>query len=183
MTRIADMQDDLLRRARALPDQIEPRRDLWPDIEAGLGSNRRRPFGLAPLALAALLLISVSSLTTLWLSGGFRTADSPALAVDEHRAGRFGPRHVMGPEFAQTRQQLMSSAEQKLAALSPAAREDLAANLLKIEHALQEISQALDNDPTSDLLLHLLLSTYTDEMRVLRDIDDYSRVVTKRTEL
>lgn len=180
--RVSDLQDDLLRRARALPDEVAPSRDLWPAIEAGMGERaRRRP--RVPLALAAALLVGFSSLSTLWLSGWFEDLRSDRLAVDERLlTGRFGPRYVMGTDFAETRREMIRSAEQQLSELSPSARDELAANLEKIQHALTEINKALNDDPHNDLLLHLLLSTYTDEMRMLQDVHGYSRVVAERTE-
>lgn len=180
--RVSDLQDDLLRRARALPAEVAPQRDLWAAIEAGVGQRaRRRP--RIPLALAAALLAGFSSLSTLWLSGWFEARHNDAVAADERLlTGRFGPRYVMGTDFAETRREMIRAAEQQLSELSPAARDELKANLEKIQHALIEINKALNDDPYNDLLLHLLLSTYTDEMRMLQDIHGYSRVVAERTQ-
>jgi hypothetical protein len=64
------MQDhDLRLRLRQLPKEIEPARDLWPDIAARLGEHRaarppRRPW-LGVLALAACLCVAVGLAWTL----------------------------------------------------------------------------------------------------------------------
>jgi len=184
MSKVTEMEDDLLRRARALPDEVEPGRDLWPGIESALAApqSRPRPRLRIPLALAAVLLAGFSSLVTLTLSGAFEEPSTDPLLAEQLLLGRFGPRYVMGTDFAQTRLELIQAAEQQLAALSPEAREALTVNLEKIEQALTEINEALNDDPHNELLLHLLLSTYTDELRMLQDIHGYSRVVVERTE-
>ncbi|TDJ33755.1 MAG: hypothetical protein E2O56_03320, partial [Gammaproteobacteria bacterium] len=62
--------DNLEQLARDLPREIQPTRDLWPDIAHQItreSTARGRPRGWLPLALAASVLIAVSSAVTLWL--------------------------------------------------------------------------------------------------------------------
>lgn len=182
--------DPLLTRARALSRHLEPDHDLWPGIEGRLQDPGESPVNRwtrPRLAAAAAVLITVSSLTSLWIGGTFDSRQTREMASQaaQSLAARSQPR-AMGAEFIQTRTDLVFALEREMEDLSPESREVVAANLLKIDDAINDINTALADNPNSDLLLHLLLSAYTDQLTLLGDINGMtrsSRAAAKRTQL
>lgn len=181
---ISDLDDDLLRRARRLPTAIAPPRDLWPDVQRQLG-QRRSP-GPARFAIAAVLLMTLSSAVTLLVSESLRDPEpapgTAALTAAVPQAA-FGPRHVLSDEFLNSRAELRRSVEEALSELAPQARWEVAENLSQIEHARARINEALQSHPDSELLQHLLLSGYLNEMALLRELHDFTRTLAVRREV
>ena len=186
MSHVSDIEenDPLLRRARALDPAVEPPDDLWPGIRKAIQrgsqtefrhrSAERARWTLPRLAAAAVLLVSISSVLTVWLNGEFRNPVPPRGPgyADQMLEG---PYHAMGPQFVRARTDLLVSLEKELDELSPESRKVLAENLLNIDEAIREINTALQDNPDSGLLLHLLLSTYTDQLTLLSRIDGMTR--------
>ena len=73
-----------------------------------------------------------------------------------------------------TAQRCCRSLEARLDAMPPAARDKVPASLATIQHAKQDLEQALGKDPGNALLQELLVNTYQDEMRVLTDVHEAS---------
>jgi hypothetical protein len=171
---MSDEQDDLelLRRARALDRDVEPRRDLWPEIHAELAATvapGRR--WVAPLALAASLLVGVTALTMLWQSPGPEVVNDPVVPVG------------LDPALVQTRADLLVSLDAELERMSPESRAAVAESLQDIDRALAAIHAELEDHPNSELLLGLLVSTYTDQILLLGEMDGMARTIGERTEL
>jgi hypothetical protein len=91
------------------------------------------------------------------------------------------PASLMNAAYAQTRTDLLLALEVQLATLSAEDRKVLADNLADIDTALKEINTAMEGNPNSDLLLQLLLSTYTDQLRLMGDMHDLTRSVNEST--
>ena len=175
-----DERDDLelLRRARALDRSIEPGRDLWDGISAELSrSAPARPSRFVPLALAASLLVGVTAVAMLFSSGAPDGGAPPAVAqADLLTVG-------LDPELVATRDELVTSLDAELAEMSPESQAAVAAGLQDIEQALARIHAELEDDPNSELLLELLVKTYTDQVILLGEMDGMTRSIRKRTEL
>ncbi|MCZ6643320.1 MAG: hypothetical protein O7G86_03495 [Gammaproteobacteria bacterium] len=179
-----DQNDPLLQRARALTTEVMPPEDLWPSIHNRLRQRPRSIWTSPRLAVAAVLLVSISSGLTVWLDGGLR--DPSNNSNPAYVAVALNPQHlVMGPQFVQARTDLVLSLEKQLDELSPQSRQVLADNLRNIDEAISEINAALVDNPNSALLLHLLLSTYTDQLTLLGTIESMTRSAneSERTQL
>ncbi len=113
---MSDQDDELgvLRRARGLSEEIEPARDLWPDIRAALDEPVLRPGRWRmPSALAASILLGAVAVAVL-----LRAEPEPAPAG----APATRPALIevgLVPELAQSRAQLIASLDAELAQMSP----------------------------------------------------------------
>jgi hypothetical protein len=182
---------------QALPRDVAPPRDLWPDIAArieaeranlpaGSAANGRpgRPRWMMPLvaAAAAITLVATSSLITAALLGSApqsatmtTTAPQPKTAdpaADPKMVpAAFGPGHVLDHEYLAARGQLASALQARIAQMPPSTRQKLEANLAELHRATREINAALVQQPGDPLLEELLLSTYQDELAVLASVN------------
>ncbi len=185
MTSNTDTREEaqLRARARALTEDIAPAGDLWPGIEAHLdAAPARTGWSRVRLGAAAAVLVTLTSAATLWLSG--TGSPLPAASQSTQMLVAATPRQLMlGPEFAQSRTDLILSLERELEALSPEDREILLSNVVDIDAAVDEIRTALADNPNSELLLHLLLSAYTDQLAMLSRIDGMTRSMNEGTQL
>ncbi len=181
-----DEIDPLLQRTRALNQAVAPPDDLWPGIRDRLARRVHSPWTSSRLAVAAVLLVSISSVLTVWIDGEFGNPESLRGPDPIHAEVALNLQHqAMGPQFVQARTDLVMSLETELDALSPESRQVLAENLNSIDEAIMEINAALEDNPNSGLLLHLLLSTYTDQLTLLGTIDGMTRTAneSERTQL
>jgi hypothetical protein len=80
--------------------------------------------------------------------------------------------YVTDPRYREQRAALLRSLESRIASLPPATRDKVLASLATIQHAKQDLEQALGKDPGNALLQELLVNTYQDEMRVLTDMHE-----------
>ena len=154
--------------------EVEPRADLWPDIESRLEPrSRRRPRAWAWQAAAAVVLIALSSLVTATL---VRRSSTPVAGVHAPGArlpavpATFGSTYALNADYETARRQLGADLEQRLATLPPSARKKLESNLAEMRRAAEEINAALARQPGDPLLEELLLNTYQDELGVLASV-------------
>jgi hypothetical protein len=157
----------------ALPRELSPARDLWPDIESRLEPRRRRG-AWAWQAAAAIALVVVSSLITASLVRREDTPVARASAPVSKAAvmpAAFGPSYSLDAEYDKARGQLANDLEQRLAGMPPSARQKLEANLAEMHRAAAEINVALARQPGDPLLEELLLNTYQDELGVLASVN------------
>ena len=157
----------------SLPRELQPARDLWPDIESRLEPRRRRGTW-AWQAAAAIALVAVSSLITASL---VRRANPPVARASAPVSrgavmpAAFGPSYSLNAEYDKARGQLATDLEQRLAGMPPSARQKLEANLAEMHRAAAEINAALARQPGDPLLEELLLNTYQDELGVLASVN------------
>lgn len=173
-----DAIESVRRAAAALPRAVEPRRDLWPGIEARLS-----PTGLAPraplwrrsaglLAVAAIVAV-VSSAVTLWLAGGVggggpqttRAVSGPASAGAAPVA-----LEAVRRDHARVRRELLAALDAHRSTLPPETLTVVERNLNIIDHAIGEIEDALDRHPGDPDLELLLADTYERETDLLRQV-------------
>jgi len=186
-------EEPSVRAVGELPRDVEPARDLWPQIEARLERARpatpelvssRRP--VAPLArlrwLAAAAMVA-SVAVGVWIGRDFLPLRAPSSAPAGAAAITAAPaltgegtaldaRFVSDPRYQRDRAALLKSLQAQLAALPPPAREKVSASLATIEHAKEDLESALGKDPSNALLQELLINTYQDEMRALADVHE-----------
>jgi hypothetical protein len=159
-----------------LPKAIEPSRDLWPAIEAGLESRTSRPRQNWGWLAAAGLVVAIGSslITATLLREGRPESAQLAVAVEETPVipAAFGPGGRVGPGYLATRRVLLRDLEARIERLPPEARTALERNLAELRRASIEINAALALKPGDPLLEELLLNTYQDELAVLANVNE-----------
>ena len=185
-----------------LPRSIEPRRDLWPQIEAQINAERapraaaagaapryagqRRVVAWRSLAAAAMV---ASVAVGVWIgrsvlpTTGLPATPSPLSASRASPALLDAPTaldaaYVSDPRYQRQRAALIRGLEAQLASLPPAAREKVMKSLTAIRRAKEDLESALGKDPSNALLQELLINTYQDEMRALTDLHQASEAGT-----
>lgn len=179
----------LMQKAAELPRDIHPERDLWADIEAGIDAPAPSMLPwrryLAQAAAVLLLVGGSSGLTYLALGGDARRV-SPVVQAGEQalplnaNVANFGEQYTLGPDFQDARRDLEGRLERELDRLSPSARSDVEANMQTIRTAINEISAALSEEPDNVLLQELLLSTYQEELSLMRKVNGITSTVMLR---
>lgn len=172
--------DELLAKARNLATEVQPGRDLWPDIAAAINEPAGRPglFGLTNVltqAAAVLVLVGGSSGLTYLAVSGDRAGVSPVATTQglevETVAANFGTQYSLGPDFVDARRDLEARLDDELTRLSPEARADVLKNLAAIRSAIREINSALAQEPDNALLQDLLLSSYRKELELMQSVN------------
>ena len=192
-----DTEARLDRALAELPGEIQPKRDLWPDIERAIANGRkpssrgsRQPL-LVRLAIAASLVVVSSMATSWWIAQG--ESGQPALAGNGEFSALVGPvilpasydeTQVPGARYLQDRAELVRTLEQQILLLPEETRKKVASDLMAIQQALQDISQELTGDPGNVLLQQLLLTMYQRELMLLDDLNQITAAVrAQRTEI
>ena len=184
-----DALDSLRAAATALPDSIEPERDLWAGIaarmtpaegELQLATRSATQPGAAaslwryryPLAAAAVLLVALGSFGTLVLVDRGESApvaqQAPAAATaaldvrpvaDVDFPGRQDYQFAIGA--------LSAMLEQRADELDPATVETVERNLRIVDAAIREALTALAADPGNGELTRTVAETYRTKMQIL----------------
>jgi hypothetical protein len=172
---------------RDLPQSLAPARDLWPQIEAQLGTpapagartaaGRRAAFAPRPWLAAAAMVACVA--VGVWIGrAGLSGPHAPMTATPgtsgPESAAMLDAAYVSDPRYQREHAALMKSLQAQLATLPAPTRAKVMASLATIGHARQDLEQALGRDPSNALLQELLVNTYQDEMRVLTDVREAS---------
>jgi hypothetical protein len=183
--------DELTELAARLPAGVSPGRDLWPAIEQGISASGKAQaatvlgFSWAQAAAVVLLVAGSSGITYVAVSdSGLRAPEIIYTDnVFETVSGDFGQQYTLGNQYMDARSQLESNFEGKLNALSPDARSDVVQNLNTIRLAIRDINQALAAEPDNTLLQELLLSSYHDEMSLMKKIDGIANSAIRRDDI
>ncbi len=167
----------LLEHAATLPRDVEPPADLWPGIRERVQSSRVAPLqrGIPRrawawfAAAAVLLVIASSALTTFILRGG----DQPVAAGhDETRSlDTVGTVfHTVNAEYERMDRELAAQLASQRDKLMPETIEKVERNLAIIDQAIDEIRQALAEDPNNRALQQLLKASYGQKAALLRQV-------------
>ena len=182
--------EELMTMAASLKQDVQPERDLWPDIAAGMqqpdASGFRWRTMLAQAAAVVLLIGGSSGLT--WLAvkdDGTSVSPVSASNVTPLSAvpASFGDRYSLGPDFIDARRDIEGQLQQELERLSPETRADVEASLQTIRGAITDINAALSEEPNNPLLQELLLSSYREELAVMRQINGIATTVMRRNDI
>jgi hypothetical protein len=138
---------DLRWQLRQLPRELEPTRDLWPGIAAGIDARRQRPAHrwLFAAAMAASLLLTVGVLTRLVSVQPATTSPDLTAQVVRQEA------HAMTREYQAALRELDGGRV-------PAS---LAPSMHTLDDSAAKIRQAIAADPDSVFLLQQLHKTYS----------------------
>ena len=149
--------DKLQKNVDRLRRDIAPDHDLWPGIASRIGrKSRSRP--LWAYGLAASLFVAVGA-GGVWFGLAQRAPETAApqfAATPSPEAAYFAQRAA----FAE-------NTVERAPNLSPATRAVILKNLQVIEGSMQQIEQALEQDPNNPRLRSLLYDLYQNEARLL----------------
>lgn len=189
---MTEQERQVLTMARGLATDVQPQRDLWPRIAEAIGdgtvtaATARWP-RLFAQAAAILLLVGASSGLT-WYT--MNNELPPMTMADDHTdltfepvSGSFGSQYMLGPDFQDAREGLVAKLDEELERLPAETRADVEKNIATIQSAIAEINKALAKEPDSVLLQQLLLSTYSEELSVMRKVDGLTHSVMRRTDI
>jgi len=186
-----DFDDKLIAAAAGLATEVKPGRDLWPDIEQAI-STPARPARTAwntvwAKAAAVLLLVGGSSgLTYLAVTDDVNVTSSVAggpTLVFESASGSFGSQYNLGPAYLDAQRDLAGRLDDELNQLTPEVREAVVTNIKVIRTAIADINAALAENPDNVLLQELLLSTYREELTLMRQVNGINRSAMRRGDI
>jgi predicted anti-sigma-YlaC factor YlaD len=170
---------ELLDHAAGLSPEIEPSRDLWPEIARRIRKKQAGPVRFRivpgirigrPLAAAAgiALLVAASSLATALIL----QQNEPE--TDEAMTGLAGGRVALAAfesaetDYAEATRQLLEAYQARRDRLSPETVKIVEENLRIIDDALQKTRAALEADPSNSGLSDLTAATYQKKIDFLR---------------
>jgi len=183
--------DDLMAAAAELATEVKPGRDLWPGIEQAIAKPAQpaRTMWNTVWAQAAAVLILVggsSGLTYLAITDSANVttpvADGPTL-VFESASGNFGSQYNLGPDYLDAQRDLAGRLDDELEHLTPEARDAVVTNIEAIRTAIAEINLALAEDPDNVLLQELLLSTYREELTLMKQVNGFNLSAMRRGDI
>ena len=176
-----DCAEKLDRAARQLATGIAPGRDLWPGIEQAITAPRRRITWLAQAA-AVVLLVGASSTVTWFIAKEDRPVATATPNLVFERAA-FGGDYNLGPGFQDARNSLRAELDAEFGSLSPEVQAEVRANLDVIHEAIVDINAELEKDPGNVLLQQKLLSSYRQELTLMRRVSGLSRNLMTRGDI
>ncbi len=188
---MTDLTPDETRRLRdavaALPESVDPARDLWPDIRARIEATRvvalpreqgapvatsgpRGPRVSWPqLAAAAAVLVLASVALTRWITEPVVPTVVVAPAMDSAGTARALASFA---SFERTAADLTAALERRAGQLDPATRAVLERSLRTIDQAIAEAREALVADPASAAMRGFVESAYRQKVDFLRRAND-----------
>ena len=182
--------DELTELAAKLPRAVSPDRDLWPEIEQAIVHPAKRGATIwnTPWAQAAAIVVLVagsSGITYVAVKDGGPPA-AEIIYTDnlfESVSGDFGQQYTLGNEYLDARSQLEGGLDEKLNSLSPTARSEVVKSLNTIRVAISDINRALAAEPDNVLLRELLLSSYHDELSLMKKVDGIANSAMRRDDI
>ena len=177
-------EDEILQAASQLKTEISPERDLWAGISEAIEKPRtRRWTPMLAQAAAVVLLVGASSTITYLAVKDSQPQTVVATTDMIFEQVSFGNRYNLGADFQAARDELVGELDSELERLSPAAGDDIRANLTLIHSAINEMNNALEKDPENIFLQKRLLRLYRDELELLQRVTGLSRNVMLRNDI
>lgn len=173
---------DLLERASRLSGSARPERDLWPEIQQRIKGTREpqgNPLRLLRLPRWSYLAAAALAAAAISLPLIQRNVEVQRPPLDELSSA---PQAPIAAEFIeadlarsedgvlQTKVDLVTLLETRRGRLDPATLADLEENLRVLNLAINEIRQALDEQPDDAWLSHRLAARYRRESALLNSV-------------
>lgn len=174
---------DIVARARELPDSVEPARDLWPHLEARLaaspqaqGADPRRRGWLPRMAWGGLAAAAgvavVAAATVLVLTNRLGPQPEPAPVAAAFPARPSSLEAVVFALEAECRGagiQLLASVRGHDGGLGEAASASFTESLAVLDRAIEETRNALVDDPENRRLQAMLAERYQRKLNLLQE--------------
>lgn len=152
-----NMNDDKLRAAlEGLDRDIKPGRDLWPGIASRIAAKPQRVRPLWAYGLAAGMVLAACG-SLLWFTATHRATQASMAARMEAPTDPYLNARASYAEYS----------VQTAPNVSPQTRAVILKNLKVIEASMQQIQQALKDDPNNARLRSLLYDLYQNEAALL----------------
>ena len=165
--------------ARALRREIEPGRDLWPDIAREISGSRfaarlREVRWPAWAALAAAALAAVAVLLPARTVDPLAENEAVALSAGSRRADIRTAADLARLEdgLEQVRRDLMVALEESRSTLPPETVDRIDRSLRNLDAAVGDLRMALELDPGNRQLNLLIASTYQKEVELLKRLNE-----------
>jgi anti-sigma factor RsiW len=168
----------LLGLVEELPRWVDPPTDLWPEIDARLGSETRlvrgsfgRPLRTW-LAAAAVVVAAAGAVLVAYTVG---RNHARVVAVGEQHVSQAVPASIgdtsveaVEAQFREARSELLVALEHRRDRLSPETIDTVYRNLEVIDEAIVRISTALGADPGNPMLTGQLTRAYQHQIELLQ---------------
>ena len=177
---MTDRNEEALDRAlEGLAREIQPPRDLWPEIDAAIAPAKERfwQWRVAASVFATSLLIGL----LLEPPGRPETPVADAgitleelVPVENEAVLRYSG---FDAEFIAVREQSLEQLADRLADLPPATRGVILGNLNIIRQSIAEINAAIEREPNNVELQQLLQIAYRQEMAIVSTVSESASTV------
>ena len=163
-------EHSIVRQARMLDKEMQPERDLWPEIAdiirdvPQLEFNQPNYVRWMPMAMAASLMIAIGALGFAGFTNYSLKQQSLTSVIDETTV------KLIDQPFMIARTSYLTALVTDEQQMSPEVREVLKKNLKIIDDATQEIREALKENPNDPFLTDALLLTRQKELALLNQI-------------
>lgn len=165
-----ERHERLLAALAELPRELEPERDLWPEIAARTLARRpARPYRWLAAGLAAGALIALGALR--WAEWGAAPPEVTAARPTPSAPSALAHFSETDAELARIREELRLEVGRLSAALPPATRELVFANLATIDRAIEEIEAALAERPGDAALARTYIGYRQRQIDLLRRVN------------
>jgi len=151
---------------RELPTELNPSRDLWPEVAQQLDKQPRQRW--LPVAMAASVLVSVLSATLTWQLYQQRQSEISVAAAEQMLQQLESP-------YSQARVSYAEQWPQVRASLDPETAAVVEHNLEIIRQAHQELAKALKKRPNDPALQQLMRQTLAKELDVYQLAENAAR--------
>ena len=187
-----DKDDKLMSAAKGLATEIAPDRDLWPGIEEAINQPRPQRSRWTPMfaqAAAVVLLVGASSMLTYSVMKYDQANVAPRSTVTVEptnlvfEQAAFGANQTLESVFGRASGNTASSLDRSLEDLSPEAREAVERNLAVIRQAINDISEALEEEPNNAFLQELLVEAYGTELALMNRVGTMAKRATARGDI
>ena len=172
----------LLERSRALPKEVEPFHDLWPEIRERIerrhaGRSGRvdnvttSPNRIFPVwAAAAVILIGV---LVYWVTQMPSDMSRNEYGMSDLQETTTAPSiETILADYVSTRDMLFAELEKRREELDPETVKVVMENMQIIDQAAVQIREALDKDPRNRGLERMLMASYHKQVRLLRQANN-----------
>ena len=176
----------LIERARALGTDVQPERNLWPEIERRIVKDIRpiqdRPTSRPGLDLPWWTYVAAAGLVLLALSLPLTIKMATRQAIDPDRSVGVAPLAPLSQLLAKAelarsqdgvlhaRTDLLETVERQRGFMDPETIEVVEQNVRIIDQAIGEIRQALEDHPDNRRLYLQLAARYQQEMNLLKRV-------------
>ena len=162
---------DLAEQISELDWDIQPSKDLWPDISSTIrfaDKHRRKKSLWVPMAVAASMVLAIGALMFSWMS--FQMASDnrhqQALMVTYQQAQL----DLIEQQHKMVRVQFVQLLKDKRNLLNPDFVSEAQTLMLNIDQASLEIKKAMSVQPNSPNYTSMLVGTYQQEIKLLNQI-------------
>ena len=155
MSEEAERPDWLSHHLRALPREIEPERDLWPEVAARI-RKPRVPQWLAA-SVAASVVLSAAAAYFAWQGSDRR-----------QMADAVGAREMLMISYRDASARYAAQWAAQRGRMDPALAAEIDRNLAIVRSAVESLDKALARSPDDPALRNLLQSTLAEEIALYR---------------